>query len=144
LRTFAKGPVMSMFVTFVLDHGEVPESFESGPSFAKSLCSMMDNLDSIARGIGLKPLVDFEVDYSEEVDEILADENVDVEQAMNDVGKGGPWYEPGEGLVTVRGLIGHLQGLADAEQALPVLRSLERELEYAKETGSGFHLSFTE
>ncbi len=133
---------MSIFVSLVLEHGELPESVDGGPSIAKALASCMDELDSIARGLGLKPLVDFEVEYEEELDEILSDESIDLEEAMvGGLGSSGPWYDSNEALQTVRGLIKHIP---ESDRKMIVLRSLETELVYASEQGSGFHLHFSE
>lgn len=133
---------MAMFMSVVLEHGELPESIDGGPSVAKALAYCMDELDSIARTLGLKPLVDFEVDYRADLDEILADESIDLEEAMaGGLGSSGPWYDPETALQTVRGLIAHL---SQTDTRMDILRSLETELEYAKQQGGGFHLHFAE
>ncbi len=139
---------MSMFIALVLEHGELPESLSGGPSIGKSLASYLDTLDEMARDLSLRPLNDFVVDYTEQIEDILVDEDIeDVEEAIMGLGGSGPWYDPEEGIRTVQCLIQHIDGLlADEDKALEgplvVLKSLASELDYAKQQDSRFHLSF--
>jgi hypothetical protein len=136
---------MSMFVSVVLENGEIPESADEGSGIAKSLASNLDNLDSFARGLGLKPLGEFVVDYASELEEIAANLDVDdLEEAIGAIGVAGPWFDPKEGLTTVRGLIQHVQASPAKAHLLFVLQSLEGELENAVHKNSRFHLSLTE
>ena len=143
---------MSMFVSVVLEHGEVPESLSAGPGIEKSMANYFDGLNATARGLGLRPLGDFHVDYSEQLEAIMTNEDIegeDIEEAMSRIGTEGPWFGPDEGLRTVHGLIQHFDSLpaneANAvEGSLIVLRGIETELEYAKEHDDRFHLAFHE
>jgi hypothetical protein len=140
---------MSMFVVVVLENGEVvPETVETAD--AKSLAWHFDDLNAMARRLGLRPLGDFEVDYEEQRMEVLDGEDLsdeDIEEAMSRVGDDGPWFEPDEGLRTVLGLIRHIEespaGAANApEVKLHVLRGLASEIGYAGRRHTRFHLAF--
>ncbi len=144
---------MSMFLSIVLENGEaVPESVESVD--AKSFAWQCGDLDLLARGLALRPLGEFEVDYSEQrgeiLDEMLADEDIkdkDLDEALSRVGVGGPWFDPEEALQTVNGLIQHIENLpADGanDVKMHVLRGLVSELTYAKQNQLRFHLAFEE
>ncbi len=141
---------MSMFISLVLEDEELPESIDGGPGIAKSLASSIGELDEIARQLGLKPLGEFVVDSGEELDEIMADEDLvdieDLEAAIREIGGAGPWFEPETGLATVGGLIQHFEKSpsSGSEGSLVILRSLETELAYAKDRESRFHLNFAE
>lgn len=56
---------MSVFISVVLEHGEIPETICSGPGIAKSFANFFDDLDEMARRLHLTPLKDFyvETDY---------------------------------------------------------------------------------
>jgi hypothetical protein len=143
---------MSQFVSVVLVHGEVPESLSSGPGIGKSFANHFDDLNAMARGLGLRPLDDFYVDYMEQLEAIWTDENFQVEgleEATSRIGADGPWFDPDEGLRSVYGLIQHIESLPanevnTLEGPLTVLRSIASELEYAKQQDSRFHLAFQE
>lgn len=141
---------MSMFVSVVLEDGEIPDSASGGPGIAKSLVHMMDDLDAMAVDLGLRPLGDFVVDYGEQMEELFADEGVeDIDEALSRIGADGPWFDPDEGLRTVGGLIQRVEGFGGEgsktrEGTLIVLGSIASELEYAKKQGSRFHLGFGE
>jgi hypothetical protein len=141
-----------MFVSVVLEQRELHESASAGPGIEKSLANYIDSLNETARGLGLRTLGNFYVDYSEQLEAIMTDEgidNEDIEEAMSRIGVDGPWFDPDEGLRTVHGLMQHLESLpADESSAvegpLMVLRGIATELEYAKEHGDRFHLAFHE
>ena len=139
---------MSMFLGVTLEDAELPESIDGGPGIAKSLAYHLESLDSMARGLGVKPLGEFMVDYISQMEEFFAAEGNDtieeMEQAMAGIGDSGPWFNPDEGVATVRALIQKVQSAADTKNLLVILKSLEKELEYAKQKGSRFHLSLTE
>jgi hypothetical protein len=141
-------PLMSMFLGVVLENGAAaPESVDT-----KSFAWHCDDLDLMARALGLRPLGEFEVDYGERrdeiLDEMLRDEDTDDEdiyEAMSQVGDDGPWFDPDEGLRTVHGLIQHIENLPAGEAnevKLLVLRGLVSELSWAKQNRLRFHFAF--
>jgi hypothetical protein len=139
---------MSTFLSVTLEVGELPESIDGGPGIAKSLADHIESLDSMASGLGLRPLGQFMVDYASQMEDFFAEEGnddiEDIEKAMAGLGDSGPWFNPEEGIATVLGLIQKVQSSPDAANLLVILKSMEQELEYAKQRGSRFHLSLTE
>lgn len=140
---------MSMFLSVVLERGEVPESLSAGPGVEKSLANYFDDLHVTAQSLGLRPLGDFHVDYSEQLEAIMMNDDIegeDIEEAMSRIGADGPWFDPDEGLLTVRGLIQHFESLSAnephaVEGPLIVLRGIASELEHAKKHDDRFHLA---
>ncbi len=109
----------------------------------KALSSAEATLSNICLERRLKDLWSFFSANPEAEAAFFADEGIDAA----DITPGEPeqWFEPAEGLSTVRGLLGALEtdgaGLQDASSVAEDLRDLERVLVGAEAGGAKWHLA---
>ena len=138
---------MGMMLGVVLEAGEIPEALGGGPSVGKALAHALDDLDVLARRVGVPPLGGFLAHFADQLEDILADEELDEAgflAALAAIGDDGPWFDPREGARSARGLLTALEGDATAagrDVLIDCLRCLLTELEYAEDQGTRFHLA---
>lgn len=141
-----------MFISVILEQGELPQTVAGGSGLDKSLADYFIAFSAMAQRLGLRPLGDFYTDYSEELEAIVTNEDLsseEIDEATSRIGVDGPWFDPEEGLPTIRSLIQHLESLPaneaeDLEGPLMGLRTIASELDYAKRHESRFHLAYHE
>lgn len=103
----------------------------------KALAHNDEPLESLAKSLNVRPLTDFVSVSADDVDDILGDDAPDVEIEES-------WFEPADGLRTVRALSQDLRKATKLDQPDHVakdLAALERILMAAEEKKAKFHLS---
>jgi hypothetical protein len=102
----------------------------------KFLSRAQKQLDAIARRQALTPLEDFVSMDPQEVADLFGA----IPEGLTE-----QWFEPSEGLKTVRGLLNYLRqdpsGIRNAREVCADLEATERVLAAAREQGVRFHLA---
>ncbi len=93
-----------------------------------------DELEELAKRLGVRPLMEFFSASPDEVAEMagLSADEIDVPDEQ--------WFEPREGLRTVRSLKEHLASIPGAEEVVLDLADMERVLQEADGRGLKWHL----
>lgn len=128
----------SYFITLEQSLDEI-DIMPSGKAVAK----MMDRLDDITDEIGVTRLSDFVAGDSEDLSEIAEQEGWDL-GGFGASSSGAEWSDPGDGLDTVRALVGYIESDPDsikrAKALLEELREFEKVLEIAQTHNVRFRL----
>ena len=109
----------------------------------KSLSKESETLDRIATKLGVKPLMEF---FSTSPDEMAAFlEGEDVGEIAEMKFREESWFDPEDGLATVRSLLSYLRERPDAignyEEVISDLREFEQVLLKARDHGVKWHVS---
>lgn len=112
-----------------------------GPTAGKSLLYYHHQIDELARHLGLTPLSAFFSRNPQDIIRYMQDLGVEPDPAMLPDEE---WFDPSEGLVTVRGLLVQLRAdvgdIPEPARVISDLEMIEKALLIAVDRGVRFHL----